>query len=80
MSFKFEITDQLVNKKAMAMVRADFNPSGLQKVDEVKLITARLITLMQDGLDLDPRCAALAITHYENAAMWAVKALTASKT
>jgi hypothetical protein len=65
-----------VSKKAMGMVRASFNPSGLGKVDEVKVLTARLITLMQDGLEQDPRCAAIAIHQYEDAAMWAVKALT----
>ena len=67
-----------VAKKALALVRADFNPSKLPKVDEVKILTARLITLMQDGLEQDPRCANIAIHQYEDAAMWAVKALTAS--
>jgi hypothetical protein len=74
-----KIPHDKIGKKGLAMVRASFNPSGLPKVDEVKLISAYLITLMQEGLELDPRCAAIAIHQYEDGAMWAVKALTANK-
>jgi hypothetical protein len=60
-------------------VRVSFNPSGDTIVNEIKLATSRLI----DGCDVmrakggeKARCAALAMTAYEEAAMWAVKAAT----
>jgi hypothetical protein len=61
-------------------VRVSFNPSGNDLVDEIKQLTANLIDLCEARLKpLDPRLAALAQTHYEDAAMWAVKAATTSK-
>jgi len=64
-------------------VRATFNPGGHELVNEIKSLTANLIDLCnkhQDGLDTETtRCWALAMTCYEDAAMWAVKAATAGK-
>ena len=71
-----------VSESAAGMVRASFNPSGLGGVDEIKLLSARLITLMEpirDARGDGGRCAAVAITQIEGAAMWAVKAATAGK-
>jgi hypothetical protein len=61
-------------------VRLSFNPSGNELVDEIKKLTAALIDLCHQELkDKEPRLAALAITTYEEAAMWAVKGATAEK-
>jgi hypothetical protein len=57
-------------------VRVSFNPSNNEKVDEIKARTADLIDLCEMLKAIDPRLAALAQTHYEDAAMWAVKAAT----
>ena len=61
-------------------VRSAFNPSANDTVSALKSRTAELINLVE-GLKntQDPersRCAALAQTAYEEAAMWAVKAAT----
>jgi hypothetical protein len=53
-----------------------FNPSGDEKVNEIKSKTADLIDLCETLKSVDARLAALAQTHYEDAAMWAVKAAT----
>jgi len=58
-------------------VREDFNPSGNETVTKIKRYTADLIDLCNDLDSKDPRCAAIAQTKYEEAAMWAVKAATA---
>ena len=67
-------------------VRASFNPSGNNIVDEIKARTAGLIDLChelrEDVREHDEgcevmRCLSLAMTAYEDAAMWAVKAATA---
>jgi len=60
-------------------VREDFNPSQDDMVTKLKRYTADLIDLCEDLKHLDPRCAALAQTAYEEAAMWAVKAATTRK-
>jgi hypothetical protein len=71
-------------------VRESFNPSKDSLVDKIKRYTADLIDLCEDikhdqgvattAMDMEKaRCAALAQTHYEDAAMWAVKAATATK-
>lgn len=73
------VSHENVSESALAMVRAKFNPSGQSEVDEIKLLAARLITLMEPmkaGRRGDARCAAVAITNIEQAAMWAVKAAT----
>lgn len=59
----------------------DFNPSKNPEVDEIKRLTANLIDLCQAQTEAaeNPevkRLWALAMTHYEDAAMWAVKAAT----
>jgi hypothetical protein len=66
-------------------VRTKFNPSENGTVDQIKQTTAELIDvcelLRMDACGVfDPeraRCVALAQTHYETAAMFAVKAATA---
>lgn len=63
-------------------VRASFNPSSNPLVDDIKEKTAFLIDTLQELKDTakdseQARCAALAQTAYEEAAMWAVKAATA---
>ena len=57
-------------------VRVKFNPSNDSMVDQIKQQSAALINLCEALKPQDPRCAALAQTHYEDAAMWAVKAAT----
>jgi len=58
-------------------VRASFNPSADNTVDQIKQKTAELIDLAETLKTRDPRLVALAQTSYEEAAMWAVKAATA---
>jgi len=60
-------------------VRISFNPSSDPQVEQVKRSAADLIDLCEDFKSLDPRCAALAQTAFEEGAMWAVKAATAKK-
>lgn len=63
-------------------VRIKFNPSDNNVVSQIKQKTAELIDLcnaMNDNHS-DPekgRCISIAMTHYEDAAMWAVKGATA---
>lgn len=69
-----------VTQSALDQVRAKFNPSGLSAVDYAKALCAAVITSMEvtrDGRGEGGRCAAIAITNTETAAMYAVKALTA---
>jgi hypothetical protein len=71
-------------------VRVSFNPGGKPLVEEIKRKTAALIDLCaklraevadsdrpQHELGEIFRCISLAQTHFEDAAMWAVKAATA---
>lgn len=62
-------------------VRYSFNPSGSEVVEAIKRQTALLIDACEaikgGGPSERARCAALAQTAYEDAAMWAVKAATA---
>jgi hypothetical protein len=65
-------------------VREGFNPSNDNLVDKIKRYTADLIDLCNAENDKhdDPekgRLLSLAMTHYEDAAMWAVKAVTIPK-
>jgi hypothetical protein len=65
-------------------VRVDFNPSKDELVDTIKQATANLIDLCDHNCDSgagteERRLWALAMTHYEDAAMWAVKAATTRK-
>lgn len=62
-------------------VGIDFNPSSNPDVDKIKRAAAALIDLCRAGADKteDPeigRLWSLAMTHIEDAAMWAVKATT----
>jgi hypothetical protein len=58
-------------------VRIKFNPSADSVVDQIKQKSAELIDLCETLKSKDARLSALAQTHYEDAAMWAVKAATA---
>jgi len=58
-------------------VRTKFNPSADGTVDLIKQKSAELIDLCEALKSKDARLASLAQTHYEDAAMWAVKAATA---
>jgi hypothetical protein len=64
-------------------VRETFNPSGNDMVDKIKRYTADLIDLCNDNDNGDNpeevRLWKLAMTHYEDAAMWAVKAATTKR-
>jgi hypothetical protein len=58
-----------------------FNPGNNRKVNEIKRVVAVLIDMCHEGADKadDPevgRLWSLAMTHLEDAAMWAVKAAT----
>jgi hypothetical protein len=57
-------------------VRLSFNPGGNELVNKIKQLSADLIDLCETLKDKDARLASLAQTHYEDAAMWAVKAAT----
>jgi len=59
------------------VVRTKFNPSNVGNVNFFKDSTAKILNVIDENRDLDPRLAALAITAYEEAAMWAVKLATA---
>ena len=58
-------------------VRVNFNVSSNSTVDQIKQKSAELIDLCEGLKVRDARLASLAQTHYEDAAMWAVKAATA---
>lgn len=60
-------------------VRISFNPDKNDAVSQIKQQTAILINLVETQRELDPRLAALAMTSYEEAAMWAVKLVTTGK-
>jgi hypothetical protein len=62
--------------KGEQLVRKSFNPNGNMKVEDLKGKVAELIDYVEDCKDLDPRLAALAITSFEEGAMWAVKLVT----
>lgn len=50
-----------------------FNPSGNPVVDEIKRRTEDLMQYLRDNVTGN-RCRSIALTNYEQAAMWAVKA------
>jgi hypothetical protein len=69
-------------------VRVKFNPSADGMVDKIKQKSAELIDLVEEmklasqkvGSQSEViRLCSLAQTHYEDAAMWAVKAATTEK-
>ena len=51
----------------------DFNPSKSEVVDGIKSRTEELMAYIRDNAP-DNRCRSIAMTNYEQAAMWAVKA------
>lgn len=63
-------------------VRTKFNPSASGDVEAIKQKTAELINLCgmyTNGGPEQARLASLAMTAYEEAAMWAVKSVTLGK-
>jgi hypothetical protein len=50
-----------------------FNPSGSEQVAQIKAKTEELMKYLRENVP-DNRCRSIAITNYEQAAMWAVKA------
>jgi hypothetical protein len=50
----------------------DFNPSGSDVVAGIKERTEDLIKFIRENAP-DNRCRSIALTNYEQAAMWAVK-------
>lgn len=58
-------------------VRISFNVDNNSDVDQIKQKTAELINLVNSLQGKDPRLCALAMTAYEEAAMWGVKLATA---
>lgn len=59
------------------IVRTEFNPANDNMVDQIKQKTAELINLCDKLKEKEGRLASIAVTTYEEAAMWAVKAATA---
>lgn len=51
----------------------EFNPSGKSEVDAIKSMTEVLIAYIEENVPPN-RCRSIALTNYEQAAMWAVKA------
>lgn len=49
-----------------------FNPSGKSQVDEIKRRTEELMDYIRENVP-DNRRRSIALTNYEQAAMWAVK-------
>lgn len=60
------------------MVRTDFNVTKDSTVDQIKQKTAELINLVETLKEKDARLAEMAQSYYEGAAMYAVKAATAT--
>lgn len=50
----------------------DFNPSGSEVVDEIKMRTEAIMDYIRKACP-DNRQRSIALTNYEQAAMWAVK-------
>jgi hypothetical protein len=60
-------------KKDVPTTLPGFNPSGSDVVATIKAKTEDLMQYLRDNVP-DNRCRSIAITNYEQAAMWAVKA------
>ena len=56
-------------------VGISFNPGNNSRVAEIKELASELIDLI-DCYGRDDRCTALAMTAFEEGAMWAVKSVT----
>lgn len=63
--------------KGEKIVRTEFNPNNVGNVNFFKSEIAKLINVVEEIKDYDPRLAAIAITTLEEASMWAVKLATA---
>jgi len=50
-----------------------FNPSGKSEVDAIKQMTEAVMEYLRENVP-DNRARSIALTNYEQAAMWAVKA------
>jgi hypothetical protein len=64
---------------ARSIANVSFNPSAKPEVDEIKMLFARLVTILepvQAARGAGGRLASIAITQFEGAAMFAVKAVT----
>lgn len=68
-----------ISDGARKAVRLGFNPSGDERVTEIKVLTARLLSLTWGDGPEAGRCSAIARTNFETACMWAVKAATVGK-
>lgn len=62
--------------KGEQIVRHEFNPSGVGNVNFFKENIAKLIDVVEEIKDFDPRLAAITITKLEEASMFAVKLAT----
>jgi hypothetical protein len=51
----------------------EFNPSNDERVTQIKFMTEEIMSYLRNEVP-DNRCRSIAITNYEQAAMWAVKA------
>ena len=58
----------------MTYTNRDFNPSGSEVVSEIKRLTDELMTYIEQTAPAN-RQRSIALTNYEQAAMWAVKSL-----
>jgi hypothetical protein len=61
--------------------RPEFNPSADERITQIKSASQALIELCQEHqkeYHNDARCLSIAITKYEEGAMWAVKGVTAN--
>jgi hypothetical protein len=58
----------------MTYTKKDFNPSGKSEVQAIKDMTEELINYIENSVPAGRR-RSIAITNYEQAAMWAVKAV-----
>ena len=57
----------------MSITLAGFNPSGSDVVANIKAMTDTLVTYIEENVPKN-RQRSVAVTNYEQAAMWAVKA------
>lgn len=57
----------------MSITLAEFNPSGSDVVANIKAMTDTLVAYIEDTVP-NNRQRSVAVTNYEQAAMWAVKA------
>ena len=58
---------------AESVTLRDFNPTNNKTVDQIKQLTDELVAMIKENVQPN-RCRAIAITNYQQAAMWAVRA------